>query len=424
MTQRAPRADAGRCDDARVQHVPGTALYVPTPSSDAGSSVFDTAAIVQSTPYRTTTSAREGGMRAPFTGRAAILAISLLGAIGGASAQTHVACVASAEEFAAALSALSTSTSDNDADDIRIRIGTYSAPAGGWVGTVSNHHDLSIRGGYADAACAGQRMDASLTVLDGGDLDGVLTINADAIPNSAIEVSGLTFQNGRGSSPFQSSAGGLKVGDPGPVAGGSVLIERNIFRHNIGVAGIGEAAVGGLLVATDGQPLIVRGNLFIDNESPNASAAYLFSNNAIDVANNTFAGNLSTDIQSAQRVVLDYFTFGGLRLDDNIFWDNSIAAGVADIDVSGQFRHAELRNNDIQSLVGTPVTSTGALSVSPGFSGDGNFRLSPTSLLIDAGAETQSGPSLVDLDGAQRVDDAAIDLGAYESNYIFVAGFE
>jgi len=386
--------------------------------------VFDITAIGPSTLHRTPTSVRERSTRAASTRVAAVFTLALLGASGGASAETHIACVGSAEEFATALSALSTSTSNNDADDIRIRIGTYVAPAGGWVGAVSNNHDLTIRGGYADAACAGQRMDASLTVLDGGDVDGVLTINANAIPNSAIVVSGLTFQNGRGSSPFQSSAGGLKVGDPGPVAGGSVLIESNIFRHNVGVAGPGEAAVGALLVATDGQPLIVRGNLFVDNESPNASAAFLFSNNAIDVANNTFAGNVSTDTQLTQRVVLDYFTFGGLRLDNNIFWDNSTAAGIADIDVSGQFRHADLRNNDIQSLVGTPVTSTGALNVSPGFSAAGNFRLSPSSPLIDAGVDAHAGPSDLDLDGAPRVDGAAIDLGPYESSYIFVAGFE
>jgi len=387
--------------------------------------VFDIAAIVQSTFHRSPTITRGRSPRAALVGHGVVLATAiLLGASGGAAAQTRVACVGSAEELAAALSALSTSTGDNDADDIRIRVGTYAAPVGGWVGSVSNNHDLSIRGGYVDAACAEQRMDASLTVLDGGGVDGVLTINANAIPNSAIVISGLTFQNGRGSSPFQSSAGGLKIGDPGPVAGGSVLVERNIFRHNIGVAGPGEQAVGGLLVATDGQPLIVRGNLFVDNESPNASAAYLFSNNAIDVANNTFARNVSTDTQLTQRVVLDYFTFGGLKLDNNIFWDNSTAAGIADIDVSGQFRHADLRNNDIQSLLGTPVTSTGALAISPGFSHVDDFRLSPSSPLVDAGVDAIAGSSAVDLDGAQRIDGVAIDLGAYESNYIFVAGFE
>ena len=48
---------------------------------------------------------------------------------------------------------------------------------------------------------------------------------------------------------------------------------------------------GGLLAATDGTSLIVRGNLFVNNTSPNAAAADLESNNEIDVSNNTFVGN-------------------------------------------------------------------------------------------------------------------------------------
>jgi hypothetical protein len=344
----------------------------------------------------------------------------------GAAAVPRIVCVSTSSDLANALTTLSTSTTDTNADDIRIRIGTYIAPAGGWVGAVSNNHDLTVRGGFVDAACTQQSMVASLTVLDGNHAAGVMTINANAIPNSTIVISSLTFQNGSGSSPFQSSAGGLKVGDPGPIAGGVVLIERNIFRHNVGVAGIGGTlAVGGLLAASDGQSLIVRGNLFFDNRAPNAAAVYLYSDNAIDVANNTFTGNLSTDTLQAQRVIIDFFTATGMHLDNNIFWDNSVGAGIADIDVSGQFRHSTLRNNDIQSLIGTPASSTGALSVTPGFIGGENFRLSPSSPLIDAGVGNPSGGlSGNDLDGAQRVDGATLDLGAYESNYIFVDGFE
>jgi hypothetical protein len=344
----------------------------------------------------------------------------------GAAATTRIVCVSSANELTAALATLSTSTSDRDADDIRIRVGPYIAPAGGFVGAVSNHHDLTLRGGYADAACTQQIADASLTVLDGNHATGVMTINANAIPNSSIAVSVLTFQNGNGSSPFQSSAGGLKVGDPGPIAGGTVLIERNIFRHNVGVAGIaGTQAVGGLLAATDGQALIVRSNLFFDNSAPNSAAAFLYSDNVIDVANNTLVGNQATDAQQTPRVVLDYFTPTGLKLDNNIFWGNASGAGFADIDVSGPFRHADLRSNDIQNLSGMPIASIGALNVAPGFVGGENFRLAPSSTLIDAGtSQPRGGLSGVDLEGAQRVDGATLDLGAYESNYVFVGGFE
>jgi len=265
-----------------------------------------------------------------------------------------------------------------------------------------------------------------LTVLVGNDAAGVLTIETPLEPDSNIEVSGLTFQNGSGLTPFNSSAGGLKIGDPNPVSGGNILIERNIFRNNSGHAGLaGSQAVGGLLAATDGQSLIVRGNLFADNSAPNAAAAYLFSNNEIDASNNTFAGNQSLDVDQPTRVALGFFTSAGLKLSNNIFWDNSVATGVFDIDLSGDLAAATLVNNDIESSTGTAKSATGTVHVAPDFAGVGDFRLSRSSQLINAGLDDPAGGSAsVDLDGAPRIDGPAIDLGAYESSYLFADGFD
>src|SRR5262249_18350096 len=127
---------------------------------------------------------------------------------GSAAAATHVACVDTSGELADALAALSTSTTNTDADEIRIRTGTYVVPAGGFGGAVRNHHDLAIRGGWLDAGCSAQSSDAALTILDGDHAAGVLTIDTVEIPDSDIEISGLTFQNGNASAPFQNCAGG------------------------------------------------------------------------------------------------------------------------------------------------------------------------------------------------------------------------
>jgi hypothetical protein len=354
---------------------------------------------------------------------------SLLGAglllAGSASAATNVACVGSAGDLTNALAGLSTSSTNTDADEIRIMVGSYAAPAGGWTGTVTTHHDLTVRGGYLDAACAQQTLDASMTVLDGNDAAGVLTIETPLGPDSNIEVSGLTFQHGSGMTAFNSSAGGLKIGDPNPISNGNILIERNIFRNNSGNAGFGSHAVGGLLAATDGESLIVRGNLFANNSAPNAAAAYLFSNNEIDVSNNTFTGNQSLDTDQPTRVMLGFFTLAGMNLSNNIFWGNSVAKGVFDIDLSGEFAAATLVNNDIESSTGTAASAAGTLHAAPDFAGAGNFRLTHSSPLIDAGMGDPTGGSTgVDLDGAPRIDGSAIDVGAYESSFLFVDGFD
>ena len=346
----------------------------------------------------------------------------------GAAATTHVACVDSTTALADALSALSSSTGNTDADEIRVQAGTYIAPAGGFIASVTNHHNLTIRGGYLDAACTVQAADAELTVLDGNHAAGVMTINTIAIPDSDIEVSGLTFQNGSGSNASGSNAGGLKIGDPNPISGGRILVERNIFRNNSSAGNGFSQAVGGLLAATDGISLIVRGNLFVDNSSPNAAAASLYSNNEIDVGNNTFSGNQSTDAQLQTRVAIDFTTFAGLKLSNNIFWGNHIGAGMFDVNLSatgpGQVG-ATLANNDLGATTGTAVAATGTLHVDPSFVGDGDFRLAASSPLIGAGTNDPAGGlSAVDLDGSPRIDGPSVDIGAFESSYIFSSGFE
>ena len=152
-----------------------------------------------------------------------------------ADAATRTVCVTSSSELTAALATLSSAADNSDADEIRIHTGSYFAPAAGWTGSVTTHHDLAIRGGYTDAACTQRTLDASKTILDGNDSSGVLTINTPLLPDSNIEVSGVTFQHGRGGNASASNAGGLKIGDPNPINEGRILVERNIFRNNTAV---------------------------------------------------------------------------------------------------------------------------------------------------------------------------------------------
>src|SRR5262249_34909998 len=176
------------------------------------------------------------------------------------------------------------------------------------------------------------------------------------------------FQNGRASNALESSAGGLKIGDPNPISNGPILVENNIFRNNTAQGNGFSQAVGGLVAATDADGLIVRNNLFVGNQSPNNAAAYLYSNNEIDVANNTFVLNQATDATLAKRVIVGYVSLTAAILSNNILFGNATGPGAFDIDRSATFNGfagATLRNNDIEAETGTAVAESATLHVDP-----------------------------------------------------------
>src|SRR6185312_12010523 len=212
------------------------------------------------------------------------------------------------------------------------------------------------------------------------------------------------------------------------------------FRNNASTVYEQDNSAGALLVATDGSTfdgtvyLTVRGNLFAGNRAPDAAAAMLFSNNGIDVIGNTVSTNQSFDIALASRTTVAVFTFAQITYSNNVFWANNPdnLAGTYDFRGDSPFRAdlaADLFNNDLQAVLGTPGTQAGNLSVDPAFSdaADGNFRLPPGSVLNDAGQDAPlGGAAAADLDGNARIRGAHVDIGAFESAplSIFRNGFE
>ena len=365
--------------------------------------------------------------------RMLLIAAGLLSA-GPAFATTH--CVATADELTAALLAAEQNTAGSD--EIRLRTGHYAAPDGGW------HVDVQLRGiviegGFTDADCVAQSLDASLTVLDGGGAVRPLTIDTSFGGQqvaTGIVIRGMTIENGLGG-----TVGGLKISDSGPIYNAQILVERNIFRNNVATQYQEDNSAGALLAATDGSIpdeafLLVRDNLFAGNRGRNGAAAMLFSNNAINVVNNTVTGNQSDDTDLAARTTIATFTFSQITYSNNIFWNNNPDGLDDTYDFRGDnpFRAdlaADLFNNDLQAVLGTPGTETDNLSVDPQFVDAiaGNFRLDAASPLIDAGTETPLGDlGPADLDGLVRAQGAAVDIGAYEHVHevegIFFNGFD
>jgi len=364
------------------------------------------------------------------------IALLLAGLSAAAPAGAALFCVASADELTAALAAVQLDTTTSD--EIRIHAGHYLVPAGGWHVDIE-WRGITISGGYDDG-CVTQSLDASLSVLDGHLEARPLTIDTSfaflaSPPERSISVRNLTFQNGLGD-----RVGGLKVSDACPIYPGSILIENNIFRNNSATVYQQDNSAGGLLAATDGPDgsgnvfLIVRGNLFFANEAPDAAAAMLFSNNAIDVSNNTVTRNQSFDPGAPIRSAFASFTFSGINYSNNIFWGNNpdALADTYDLRADNPFganHAAELFANDLQAVLGTPRADLDNQAVAPLFADtlQEDFRLAANSPLIDAGLDTpDAGLTARDLAGAARLQGAHVDIGAFEATpeFIFRDSFE
>jgi hypothetical protein len=362
----------------------------------------------------------------------ALLALATLSSI---KARAATFCVNSSDALATALASAEANGEDND---IRIRTGVYDAPDAGFhIDLFEGHHSLSVAGGFTDEACSERTHAASATVLDGHDSVRPLTIETSrssgiADPDHAINVSGLTFRHGS-----DAIVGALKISDSGPIYGGIITVEGNAFLDNGTAAGVLEGGPA-LLAATDGPDfsggtgLFVRNNLFARNSGPNAPAVFVYSNNHIDVSNNTFVGNVSTDATLDERVTFASFTFGGIDFSNNVFRDNNPGGVSATFDLHAT-NVTDLVDNAIIATIGIPRSESGTIAADPRFvdAASGDYRLAADSPLIDAGTDTPAGGvAEFDLDGVTRIGGAHIDIGAYEFEApvsveeIFADGFE
>lgn len=364
-----------------------------------------------------------------------LFALAFLALIAVASIEARAAtfCVDSSDAFAAALATAEANAEDND---VRLRTGLYVAPDGGFhIDLLDGSHSLSIVGGYTNEACTERTAAAAETALDGRDAVRPLTIDTstsfgNADPTHRITVGGLFFTGGH-----DAIVGALKISDSGPIYGGIIVVEGNVFADNATETGVLEGGPA-LLAATDGPDFaggtgtFVRNNLFIRNTGPNAPAAFVYSNNRVAVTNNTFVANVATDATLDERVTFATFTFSGVDFANNVFSDNRADGSPATFDLHATDK-TDLVDNALVAIAGTPRSETGTLDGDPHFvdAVNGNYRLAPGSRLIDAGTDTPvGGLAGFDIDGAQRVQGAHVDIGAFESapstEAIFADGFD
>lgn len=310
--------------------------------------------------------------------------------------------------------ALTTASANGQDDLIRVRTGSYEAPAGGFVmheAAGENGRRLAVSGGWRRTEwgdCSERSDDPRLTVFDGNGLARVADFALGG--DSSLRVELLTILKGYDDAD-KSCGGGLRVVSAGKQPTGTVVVERNWFLVN-------EATMGGGLCVVGAQRIDVVGNVVVANNAFEmgggihvASAIYDGATGHTRISNNTVIYNTAGWHRGGIAV------WGGstVLVANNLAWDNT----APDIAVAGTLKYVDLLNNDYQTLIGFPDHSAGNIAVAPVFdSGWFNYTPAAGTALVDAGTNKVYGDLYLtkfDAHGLPRVVGKQVDIGALEA---------
>ncbi|MEP7043164.1 MAG: right-handed parallel beta-helix repeat-containing protein [Dokdonella sp.] len=325
------------------------------------------------------------------------------------STHAHTFCITNAAQLQDALTQ-SSAGGLYDAEDNTLHLvhglyqtGAATGNAPFFYTSPNSMHFFGIAGGYADGCNAPTRQ-TPRTRLDGGGHTGVLALRS---AQGAVDVRGLTLQNGDGAQPGTGLQVNYLVSANAAVAIQDVVVRNN---HSSGNA-------GGVFVTAGGGTLWFVNNQITGNSADGNYGGGLITGNGTDseVYNNTVARNTTVAVSGA---------VGGLycggtascNVHGGIFWNNT-GAGLY---LGGD---GTLRYNDYGVLGGqAPGTSEGNVSVNPQFvdADNGDFHLAGNSPLLGTSPYYSYA---IDLDGNPPTESGRIDLGAYEET-IFVDGVD
>jgi len=340
------------------------------------------------------------------------VAFAIAAALAAAETNAKTYCAHTASELQAALSeAGSAGTSNNQDNTIHVTSGTFTTSgAPFFFGTVSGFA-LTLEGGY-NGTCSSQNLTPGVSVLDGGNLTQVLSIQT----NGDITVRHLTIQNANYGG---SAGGGAAIALNNANATEIAIFDSNVVRNNVD-----SFATGGLTIFGNGTAYI-ENNLFVGNSSPAAAAlSTSLTVGTVYITNNTISDNTNTGSNNMITAIGGAGAIG--HVSNTISYGNH-GTGAYDFYLYG-FEKVDFVNNDYTSITGTqaPGSTGNLIGIDPRFVASDNFHLLSTSPLLRAGTLTPAGGlPATDIQGHARSIAGHVDLGAYESvDFIFANGFD
>lgn len=294
----------------------------------------------------------------------------------------------------------------------------------------SKDRSLEISGGWDPQDCSSQVLDPAGTRIEAGGSFGLFNfLIGSAGGNARLRIHNLTLSGGYSDSPV---ARGLGISVNGFMyVHGKVEIDRVVFAdHHCDHA---QSRGCALNLSSGLKEVVVRNSLFHHNSAGGAAAIQAWVTEDIQPAfrlhNNTIVDNYAHAPDQAAASAIEF-----LGASDTIRMYNNIVFGNAKLDsptplpdlARGPAGAILGRNNNIAAaaVTWTPDTS-GNRSIAPVFAGRvDDYRLRGDSPLRDAGYYTgASTHGLLELGGGPRLLGPTIDLGAFESDVLFNAGF-
>lgn len=323
-------------------------------------------------------------------------------------AHAYTACVGTADELDTAMSQATTST--DPSITIRIREGTYAAGGGNAFYLVLTHSNqaVSISGGWSGASCATHRLGAeSGTVLVGTTALTALELNAGlSTSGNTINVTDLTLRNVQGIINVDIGACLDVVMNPGSTA--------RLHRLRLDGCAGGSAAI----LNNAGGDLVLANSVVQGGFNSNAPVRSLNNNAVTRLAHLTITGNagISTSQEATGLSIFAAANFPSqITLDDSIVWGGTGPEGIPDIATNGPGIVFTRVHYETRSFLNATITDNVPSHGNPGFLTPTHPRLRADSPLVDSGVATGIGGSN-DVDGDARMQGAAVDVGAYETN--------
>ncbi len=349
--------------------------------------------------------------------------------------------------------------------------GTYNPPKSNSPFSVTG--GSTLRGGYPSGfSSTTQDVDGNPTVLDGANVQQgssakrVLTLGSFG---GTTVIDGLTIKNGDGNPGAGFSPGGyfsdtvtfrdvdFASNNAGNDDGGAVYFDgdgtlnliRVEFRNNISGQG------GALFVTPDGFTLNIENSIFVGNESSGGGGAIKTEGGTINMENVLMSGNLAA--ANGGGFYFDYPNGGSLinvtitgnqaqgegggfyvgtnnqiAFDNSIIWNNASGTGNDQVGIDYGGSNLLYRYSDIQGSGGSGAWDSyygtdggnnidlNPIFLSPKQPSDapttaGDYRLGARSPAVDAGDDNAVTLS-TDLDGENRIQDSAVDMGPYEGS--------